>query len=315
MWQNIFQPQYEKWRWAGSVLMGLYVEAFVTLFQPLKSDKVTYQWASFSDYALHMAIEFVIIFSICVSITIILPKYFPHYFKPENFNLKKLVFLFVNSVIVIALIFFFINTFFFHVDMSLRWLFSFVIQVIFVNLFLTSGPFLAAYLLVFTYFTQSEQVINDAKQTPFMPVIAPNNSLESTEAPPQYVGTLAPIILNFTDNTNSKKTLQVPLDKLYYITSSQNYVEIFYQNDKAVQTRTILRNSLKFIEEDMIENANLPLIRCHKAFIVNSQKVVELRGPAKMAQFVLEDIDTFVPVSRQKYSDIKPLFDTPVVFS
>jgi DNA-binding LytR/AlgR family response regulator len=126
-----------------------------------------------------------------------------------------------------------------------------------------------------------------------------------------YKSDLVPKIMRFSDSFN-EKNLQVPLNSLYYITSAQNYIEIFYQNKNAIHTRQILRNSLKAIEEEMIINDdNSSLIRCHTAFIVNREKVVELRGLAKLAQFILEDIDTSIPVSRQKYAELGTQFSAP----
>ena len=57
-----------------------------------------------------------------------------------------------------------------------------------------------------------------------------------------------------------------------------------------------------------ILSTDSPLIRCHKAFIVNREKVVELRGTAKTAHFVLEDLETTIPVSRQKYPEVELQF-------
>jgi DNA-binding LytR/AlgR family response regulator len=58
----------------------------------------------------------------------------------------------------------------------------------------------------------------------------------------------------------------------------------------------------------MILDNNLPLIRCHKAFIVNREKVVELRGTTKLSYFILNGIDTQIPISRQKYAALDQQF-------
>ena len=63
--------------------------------------------------------------------------------------------------------------------------------------------------------------------------------------------------------------LLVKLGNLFYIESADNYVNIYYLNKSKV-SRFILRNSLKNIEESLTE---FGLIRCHRSFIVNIEKV------------------------------------------
>lgn len=140
-----------------------------------------------------------------------------------------------------------------------------------------------------------------------LPVLAIRSNYETVEAPPQYHPNSMPLIVHFTDTSN-KKTLTIALDNLYYITSAQNYIEIIHRTKNAVPTRSVLRNSLKTIEEEMIMSTDSPLIRCHKAFIINREKVVEMRGTSKNAHFILADIEPSIPISRHKFLELEPYF-------
>jgi hypothetical protein len=310
MWQNIFKRQNENWRWNGIVTFCIYVHIHVNAFQPFKGHKITYIWASATQYWLHMVVNFVNIFLVTSLFLIVLPRYFTNFFKPEQFNLKKLLLLFFIDATIISLGFYFGNAHFFGFSTNLEDYFSFLFDIIWMNLFFTSFPFCIVFLFLFTHFTgkdSSESVKNEVVNN-FDSETVKIELPETEKGTPQYKTPLEPQLLVF-DDASSKKSLRITLDKLFYITSSQNYVEVFYQSGSADVKRIVLRNSLKAIEAEMIEGAQLPLLRCHKAFIVNLEKVVDLRGTSHGAQFILDKIDLPIPVSRQKYGEVKLMFN------
>lgn len=79
-------------------------------------------------------------------------------------------------------------------------------------------------------------------------------------------------IVKLTDEKGDLK-LAINMDNLFYIESADNYIDIYYI-DKAKITHFLLRNSLKNIETQF---TNTPLIRCHRSYIVNFEKVKILR--------------------------------------
>ncbi len=67
--------------------------------------------------------------------------------------------------------------------------------------------------------------------------------------------------------------LSLRYSNLFYIESSDNYVTIVYEN-KGNITRNLIRRSMKSIETDY---AHYPLIRCHRSYIVNKDKIKMLK--------------------------------------
>jgi LytTr DNA-binding domain len=306
MWKEVFKPQHQHWRWLFCILQSVYFEIFSYLYQPYKGDYITYVWASPQDFVSFNLLHFATIFFFCFVSSILLPHFFPIFFIPERFTITRFAGLIFSTGLFIALVFFYIYHIYFQSPMTLDWLLIFLFKLTPTNIFFVSVPFIIICLLVFNHFTLSENNKYDA--------VVKNKLTENENTPPQYNDLSAPILLTFTDTSN-KKMFQVLLDKLYYIVSAQNYVEIIYQNDKAEQARVVMRNSLKAIEEDMMENSNISLIRCHKAYIVNSEKIIEMRGSSKTGQLILKDVDTAIPVSRQKYAEYKSLFPTSTFHS
>lgn len=80
-------------------------------------------------------------------------------------------------------------------------------------------------------------------------------------------------IINITDNKGVLR-LTLKLDNLYYIKSDGNYVKVFYIKKGEVST-FLLRSKIQAIEETF---ANTPLVRCHRTYIVNINKIKILRN-------------------------------------
>ena len=80
-------------------------------------------------------------------------------------------------------------------------------------------------------------------------------------------------LIAFPDEKGDLK-ISIMLDNLLYIESADNYTTINYLN-KSGQAHYMLRNSLKWMEENLIRDT--PLVRCHRSYIVNMDKVKILK--------------------------------------
>jgi hypothetical protein len=311
MWLNLFKPEYQKWRWIFCLALPIYIYLFVSFVEPFKNDKITYVWASTNAYISHSILNFILVTVVAIVTLIFFPKYFPKYFLPDNFTFQRFCTLTTMSAIAIEIGYFFTNKYFFNYDITLLWFLIFLFRVTISSFLFAGVPFVIGFLYVVNYFIEQPQSsIHSLEPREHSDINEIDKSIFETGTP-QYKPNLAPKILHFSDNS-SKRNLEVPLDSLFYITSAQNYIEVYYQNKNAVNTRQVLRSSLKAIEEEMIANdTNSPLFRCHKAFIVNREKVIELRGPSKMAQLILEGIEVTIPVSRQKYAELETQLAAP----
>lgn len=101
---------------------------------------------------------------------------------------------------------------------------------------------------------------------------------------------------------NEKERLSIPLENLMYITSIGNYVHVFYTQDNQLQS-TLLRSSLKRIESSL---SKFPvMVKCHRAFLINSNMIVHLNGNSHQLKVSLQGVDTGIPVSRKYTRDLK----------
>ncbi len=111
-------------------------------------------------------------------------------------------------------------------------------------------------------------------------------------------------IVNFSDEKGQLK-LSVDIDNLLYIESADNYVNIYYSN-KGKFSRFMLRSTLKSIEDTF---SDCDLVRCHRSYVVNFNKVKVLRKE-KMGLFLDLDFDKApeIPVSKTYAESVINLF-------
>jgi len=99
--------------------------------------------------------------------------------------------------------------------------------------------------------------------------------------------------------------ISVKLDDILYLKGADNYVTIYYVNNKKV-TKFLLRNTIKNLEESFHKH---PITRCHRSYMVNFDKIKVIRR--ERANHILEmdtDPKIEVPVSRSYMNDVFQLF-------
>ncbi len=97
------------------------------------------------------------------------------------------------------------------------------------------------------------------------------------------------------EGENLDESLELPADQLLYIESADNYAIVYFLQGRQT-ARKALRSSLKRLETQL---SGSPLVRCHRAFIANLDKVVSVSGNAQGYRLRLQGVDREIPVSRQ----------------
>ena len=102
------------------------------------------------------------------------------------------------------------------------------------------------------------------------------------------------------DNSGALK-LSLNLDNLFYIESDDNYIKVWYSDNKGEMKQYMLRCRLKTVEESFKGSG---LVRCHRKYIVNIKKVSMLHKESD--GYVLElNREEIPPISVTKtYTDI-----------
>lgn len=112
-------------------------------------------------------------------------------------------------------------------------------------------------------------------------------------------------LIAFPDEKGELK-ISIMLENLLYIDSADNYCTIHYLN-KSKLSQFLLRNSLKWMEENLTKKT--PLVRCHRSYLVNLDKVKVLRKTKDGIFLELDALNTpDIPVSKTYYERVMAKF-------
>ena len=113
-------------------------------------------------------------------------------------------------------------------------------------------------------------------------------------------------IINLMDNNGNLK-LSVKLDNLYYIKAEDNYINVFYQRSGVIASY-MLRCKMQTIADNCVDSSSL--MRCHRSYIVNINKVSVLHNEADgfVIDFEREGLES-IPVSKTYSAKVLEAFN------
>lgn len=132
-----------------------------------------------------------------------------------------------------------------------------------------------------------------------------NHMLERMKQEDRLVELPKKNLIAFLDEKGEFK-ISIVLENLLYVDSADNYATIHYLN-KSKLSHFLIRNSLKWMEENLTKET--PLVRCHRSYIVNLDKVKVLRKTKDGIFLELDALNTpDVPVSKTYYERVMNKF-------
>jgi len=99
--------------------------------------------------------------------------------------------------------------------------------------------------------------------------------------------------------SNKKEKLTIQKQQLLFVKASENYVEIYFTEDNQVKSE-VYRNTLSSIAKQVPF-----LLKSHRSYLVNKERIKEVIGNSQKASILLSDIDLEIPVSKSYYKKIK----------
>jgi DNA-binding LytR/AlgR family response regulator len=267
-------PQVEN-RWKLIVLISLFVSIFMFVFQPfgLSQFRSAYKPLILLGYG---GVTFVVLVINIFGITSLLRRWF----KLKTWTVKKQIIWLIWIVFTIGLGNYFYSTLRFSF-WGWQSLVKFQIFTVLVGII----P-----IVVITIVEQNiklKQNLSSAHEI--------NQNIK-----PQSLTQKAEIVTIITDNKKDK--FEIDISNLLYIESTGNYIEIFYELNDMVK-KTLLRCTIKRIENQLSQYPNL--FKCHRAYLVNTSKIVQVKGNSQGLKLLLKNSEVEIPVSRSLSNGLK----------
>jgi hypothetical protein len=308
MWQPIFDGKNERLRWLLCLAVGVYLNVFIFLFEPYRGDIFTYAPPFYYQFVFGGIVTVVFMVT-----GILLPRLFPRFFEPPFMTLSRFFIWLLGSLLICHILSFFYDDWLINHDNSFEWFLNYEMHYALPTVLITAFPF-----LTFIYFyiqknnklnekteaineKTNELIAENRTESPILIELLNDELKENT--PPQYLMENVIKLIDFP----RKNTFETTKNQLVYITSADNYIEVFYLSEALVLNRVIMRQTLKEVENQLVMHAPT-FFRCHKAFIVNQDKIIAITGNSKGYQLTLEGGNKPIPVSRQKNEELLKTF-------
>lgn len=262
-------------KWKIIISISLFVALFMIIFQPFglsnnhNSDKIFI----IVGYG---SVTFIILIINLFFVAHILKKWF----NRESWTIIKQILWLIWIIFTIGLG----NYLYSSIVFSFWTLYGFLIFQVYT---LTVGIIPIVFLTIFQYNLLLSHNLKAAKDF--------NNSLINKEDILEKQ-----IICLIADNQKDK--FEIEFSNLLYIESSGNYIEIFFIRDDKLKN-TILRCSLKRTELQVEMYSSI--FKCHRAFLVNINKIIHVKGNAQGLRLVLKNTEIEIPVSRSLSKSLK----------
>lgn len=272
-WLNKPYPQIESIRLkiAISVAVGIMCFIFLLVFKPFGLDQTPS-----ASYIFGFGVN---AFLSLIITLFVLPLLFKSFFKPETWTIGREAIFFIIVHLIIAILNFVYNT---KVGGSLGSvqysLIDFVYMTVAVGFFPMSFMIIINERLSFWDQHQLAVEINNVQQS-FL-----SFSNESKRE------------IHIQSDNISEEDLKLSLASFVYATSSNNYCNVYFLNDKRKMEHRLMRVSLKNL--DKLMTIHEEILRVHKSYLVNKIHIAKAEGNARSLYLLLNNTEVKVPVSR-----------------
>jgi hypothetical protein len=121
------------------------------------------------------------------------------------------------------------------------------------------------------------------------------NELTDNKTP----GSASKEVITF-ESDNQTETKTIDAGHIFYIEAASNYIKIFFEQ-KGKLTYSIVRTTMKKATETVYPHS--VFFRCHRAYIVNLDKIEQVDGNAQGYKLKLQGMEELIPVSRNLNSE------------
>ncbi|MEA3316526.1 MAG: LytTR family DNA-binding domain-containing protein [Bacteroidota bacterium] len=252
-----------------SLIISLFVAIFLIVLQPfgLHNFKSGNKMLIISGYGL---VSFVLL----IINLILIPLLFKNIFNEDRWKVKSQILYLFLILFTIGLGNFFYTVIVFGFSSNLE------VFLIFQLFTLIVGGFP---IIITTLLTQNKLLTRNLKEAANLNSKIHNNSFSNNSE----------LVTFNSDNKN--ENLNILLSDFLYIKSQGNYAQVYYLDNELVKSE-LLRITLTKMLNNL--RSYTSIFRCHRAYIVNLDKIYNIEGNSQGYKLKLENSQEIIPVSR-----------------
>ncbi|MFK7809004.1 MAG: LytR/AlgR family response regulator transcription factor [Saprospiraceae bacterium] len=272
--------------WSNSVIISIAVTLLVYLFFMIGinlnvATKVIYS----SAFGL-------ITFIISFLNDIIFPKLFPQWFNEQRWTLgNNILFILWNFLTITAANL----AFLIYMNWASLSLFNFL-----QTLLITFGIGILPVVLV-SLFRHNQKLKSRLKEAVLLNQHIQPSVAQISNQPSTARQVTVSSKTNSIQLSSNQQQIEIDLSKFLYATSEKNYLRIVLLSKEDL----LIRNTIKNLEKELTHQNHI--IRCHRAFIVNTQQVTNVSGNAQGYKLTLDGTEIIIPVSRSYIPRVKEI--------
>ena len=267
--------------WLSVVLTTVIPLLILCIFQP-------FEFNLDNAGQIKVLLWFTLLFIVNSTIVFVLfPKMFKRFYNPDTWTVGKAFLTFLFVIIIMGLCVTSLNYFVFNKHFPEHYVYIFLIDM-FASL--TIGIVPSCIILFIIQNRALKRNLEEAKDM---------NGLLTERTKPDVskegLITLA---------GSTKELITAKPEDIFYMEATGNYVNVHYKRDNKI-TYKLLRVTIRQVEE-MLQHHPI-FVRCHRAFIVNTNKIYNVTGNAQGYKLTLYDILEEIPVSRTYLKSLRDI--------
>ena len=259
-----------------SILSGIIIFFIFFVMQPFRINLL-----SPSELLKFSLVYGAVTLSVLLIVTVLLPQIFPNVFIESRWSVGKEIIFTLGVILCIALGNVVANYYLVQVPIGINTFLKMAIGTAIIGILpITLSVALKQKILLQRYKNQSD-TLNTVLQN-----IKPNENITTELITP-------PVIKLVGDNQS--EVLELAPENLWFLSSADNYVNIVFEQKNSLQS-VLFRSTLKKMETAL--EGFQTIVRCHKGFIVNLDKIENVEASAQGLKLKLVQCTETVSVGK-----------------
>lgn len=263
---------------------GIFIFIFLLVFAPFNLDQYP------ARKLLGIAGAYGLITGVCIFVaSSIFPLVFPHYFIESAWTTGRQILITAVIIFIVGLANYFVSPLLVDTEWNFKSALWFQGITVVIGLLPVTVYILSKQNLLLRRFSRQAEKIEEKLQ----------QNIEAKASPADNVQEKVSEKLVLQGDYQNEKIEVFPRD-LALVSSASNYIKVFHVQKNSL-VHSIIRSTIKKAEETLSGYPNF--FKCHRAFIINLDKVVHVEGNAQGYKIKIDGYDELIPVSRNLNSE------------